>query len=98
MDLLAGLPACWGECCLGEFISGGSSLKDTDFSNDTDLSEIDFSFYEFYTLSLPQIINFDNENHNIQVLLAQCVINPKSHFKFFSPLIRVKLNFDVQIK
>jgi len=27
-----------GECCLGEFISGGSSENDTDFSNDTDLS------------------------------------------------------------
>lgn len=34
------LPACCGECCLGEFMSGGSSLKDTDFSNDTDLSGI----------------------------------------------------------
>ena len=36
-----GLPACCGECCLGEFMSGGSSLKDTDFSNDTDLSGIE---------------------------------------------------------
>ena len=26
---------------MGEFISGGSSLKDTDFSNDTDLSGIE---------------------------------------------------------
>lgn len=25
---------------MGEFISGGSSLKDTDFSNETDFSEI----------------------------------------------------------
>lgn len=33
------LPACWGLCCFGEFISGGSSLNDTDFSKDTDLSK-----------------------------------------------------------
>lgn len=33
------LPACWGLCCLGEFMSGGSSLNDTDFSKDTDLSK-----------------------------------------------------------
>lgn len=32
------LPACCGLCCLGEFMSGGSSLNETDFSNETDLS------------------------------------------------------------
>lgn len=31
-------PECCGECCFGEFISGGSSEKETDFSNETDLS------------------------------------------------------------
>lgn len=37
--LLSSLPACWGLCCFGEFMSGGSSLNETDFSNDTDLSK-----------------------------------------------------------
>lgn len=32
------LPACCGLCCFGEFMSGGSSLNETDFSNETDLS------------------------------------------------------------
>ena len=31
---------CCGECCLGELISGGSSLNDTDFSKETDFSEM----------------------------------------------------------
>mgnify|MGYP005983583671 FL=1 len=33
------LPACCGLCCFGEFMSGGSSLNDTDFSKETDLSK-----------------------------------------------------------
>lgn len=34
------IPECCGECCLGELMSGGSSLNDTDFSKETDFSEI----------------------------------------------------------
>lgn len=37
-SLTIDLPELCGECCFGEFMSGGSSLNDTDFSNETDLS------------------------------------------------------------
>lgn len=53
---------------MGEFISGGSSLKDTDFSNDTDLSGIDVDQHisAWYIMHCGSIRSVTHEERNMQ--------------------------------
>lgn len=55
------LPVCCGECCLGEFMSGGSSEKETDFSNETDLSAMNTSY--MHINDMLSVINLCMQKH-----------------------------------